>query len=227
MTEQQIKEQADAYADVDINSWQQQLIAEFRENNGKMSGMFEGWSLLVVSTIGARSGLVRSCMVARVEVGGQLIIVASAMGAPKHPAWYHNIRNNPKVTVETGTETYEAIAAIPSGAQRDKLFDKVVEVAPGYGDYQAKTTREIPVVVLHRIGQAPGAERVKGMGDFPGGGARLAAPGARGAAAAGGGDRRGHRGFRHVHRTIGTRPGSGDAHALLEILRRPEEASHR
>jgi deazaflavin-dependent oxidoreductase (nitroreductase family) len=149
MTEQQIEEHTGAYADLDVNAWQQQIIAEFRENNGTMSGMFEGWSLLVVSTIGAKSGLVRSSMLAPVDIDGQLIIVASAMGAPRHPAWYHNIRKNPKVTVETGTETYEAIAAIPPGAQRDTLFAKVVEVAPGYGDYQAKTTREIPVVVLH------------------------------------------------------------------------------
>lgn len=166
MTEQHIEEHAGAYADVDVTAWQQQIIAEFRENNGTMSGMFEGWSLLVVSTIGAKSGLVRSSLVGRVDIDGQLIIVASAMGAPRHPAWYHNIRKNPKVTVETGTETYEAIAAIPPDAQRDKLFEKVVEVAPGYGEYQAKTTREIPVVVLHRIEPAPGAERVKGMGDF-------------------------------------------------------------
>jgi hypothetical protein len=88
------------------------------------------------------------------------------MGAPAHPAWYHNIRKNPMVTVETGTETYQAIAAIPPGDERDKLFDKVIDEAPGFADHQAKTTRVIPVVVLHRVEPEPGAERVKRMGDW-------------------------------------------------------------
>jgi deazaflavin-dependent oxidoreductase (nitroreductase family) len=100
------------------------------------------------------------------EIDGKPIVVASAMGAPTHPAWYHNIRHNPMVTVETGTETYAAIAAIPPGNERDKLFDKVLDEAPGFADHQAKTTRVIPIVVLHRVEPEPGAERVKGMGDW-------------------------------------------------------------
>jgi deazaflavin-dependent oxidoreductase (nitroreductase family) len=127
--------------------------------------MFEGWTLAVLTTVGAKSGLPRMSLLRYLEIDGKSVVVASAMGAPTHPAWYHNIRHNPMVTVETGTETYAAIAAIPPGDERDKLFDKVLDVAPGFADYQAKTTRVIPVMVLHRVEPEPGAERVKGMGD--------------------------------------------------------------
>jgi deazaflavin-dependent oxidoreductase (nitroreductase family) len=150
----------------DVAAFQRQVIAEFRENKGKLGGMFEGWPLIVLTTIGATSGLNRTILLGHLEINGESVVVASAMGAPKHPAWYHNIRKNPMVTVETGTETYPAIAAIPPGEERDKLFEKVIAEAPGFADYQAKTTREIPVVVLHRVGPEPGAERVKGMGDW-------------------------------------------------------------
>jgi deazaflavin-dependent oxidoreductase (nitroreductase family) len=94
------------------------------------------------------------------------VVVASAMGAPKNPGWYRNIRHDPAVTVQLGTDRYRAMAAIPDGDAYEKLWAKVVEQAPGYGDYQARTTRRIPVVVLHRLDPEPGAERVKGMGDW-------------------------------------------------------------
>ncbi|MFB9925836.1 nitroreductase/quinone reductase family protein [Amycolatopsis halotolerans] len=142
----------------DFHRW---LIAEFRANRGALSGMFEGWSLAVLTTTGARSGLDREVLLGYLRIDGNGVVVASANGADRNPAWYHNIRRNPRVTVETGSETYQAMAAIPRGAAYEKLFAQVVAEAPGYGDYQAKTTREIPVVVLHRID-----ERVKGMGDW-------------------------------------------------------------
>lgn len=152
--------------DFDIAEFQQRLIAEFRDNGGKLGGMFEGWRLVLLNTAGARSGLVRTALLGYLEIDGNPVVVASAMGAPNNPAWYHNIRQNPMVTVETGTETYEAIAALPQGAERDDLFGKVLDQAPGFADHQAKTTREIPVVVLHRVAPEPGAERVKGMGEW-------------------------------------------------------------
>ncbi|WP_405882616.1 nitroreductase/quinone reductase family protein [Streptomyces sp. NBC_01136] len=158
--------QAETWAGFDVNDFQRQVIAEFRANNGKMSGMFEGWTLAVLTTVGAKSGLRRESILGYLEFDGKGIVVASSNGADKHPAWYHNIRKNPIVTVETGTDTYQAIAAIPPGQERDKLFDRVIAEAPGYADHQAKTTREIPVVVLKRIGPKPGEERVKGMGDW-------------------------------------------------------------
>ncbi|MET9264261.1 nitroreductase/quinone reductase family protein [Amycolatopsis sp. NPDC004079] len=143
------------------NDFHRRLIAEFRANRGVLSGMFEGWSLAVLTTIGARSGLDREVLLGYLRIDGNGVVVASANGADRNPAWYHNIRRNPRVTVETGSDTYQAMAAIPRGAAYERLFAQVVAEAPGYGDYQAKTTREIPVVVLHRID-----ERVKGMGDW-------------------------------------------------------------
>ncbi|MFC5959060.1 nitroreductase/quinone reductase family protein [Streptomyces pratens] len=158
--------QTETWAGFDANDFQRQVIAEFRANNGKMSGMFEGWTLAVLTTVGAKSGLRRESILGYLEFDGKGIVVASSNGADKHPGWYHNIRKNPIVTVETGTDTYQAIAAIPPAQERDKLFDRVITEAPGYADHQAKTTRKIPVVVLHRIGPKPGEERVKGMGDW-------------------------------------------------------------
>jgi deazaflavin-dependent oxidoreductase (nitroreductase family) len=160
------KEQAETWAGFDVNEFQRQVIAEFRANHGKMSGMFEGWTLAVLTTVGARSGLRRESILGYLEFDGTGIVVASSNGADKHPAWYHNLRKNPIVTVETGSDTYQAIAAIPPDQERDRLFGRVIAEAPGYADHQAKTAREIPVVVLHRIGPKPGEERVKGMGDW-------------------------------------------------------------
>lgn len=143
------------------NDFHRRLIAEFRANRGALGGMFDGWSLAVLTTTGARTGLPREVLLGYLEIEGNGVVVASANGADRHPGWYHNIRRNPLVTVEVGGEAYQAMAAIPQGAAYKKLFAQVIAEAPGYGDYQAKTTREIPVVVLHRID-----ERVKGMGDW-------------------------------------------------------------
>ncbi|GAA1967730.1 nitroreductase/quinone reductase family protein [Amycolatopsis minnesotensis] len=148
------------YQDFDVHAFQRQVIAEFRDSKGQLSGMFEGWSLAVLTTVGARTGQRRESILGYLEIDGKAVVIASAMGSPKNPDWYHNIRHNPIVTVETGADTYTAIAALPSGEERDKLFEKVVEQEPGYGEYQAKTTRVIPVVVLHRT------DRVNGMGDW-------------------------------------------------------------
>jgi deazaflavin-dependent oxidoreductase (nitroreductase family) len=134
----------------DVAAFQRQVIAEFREKNGKVGGMFEGWSLLVLTTVGAKSGLDRSTLLGFLRIDGEVVVVASAMGAPKNPDWFHNLRKNPEVTVETGTETYSAIATIPAGEERDALFGKVTAEAPGFAGYQEKTTRRIPVVILRR-----------------------------------------------------------------------------
>jgi deazaflavin-dependent oxidoreductase (nitroreductase family) len=79
-----------------------------------------------------------------------LIIVASKGGAPTHPDWYHNLVANPVVTIEVGTEQYQAQASVAEGAERDRLFDQVAQQLPGFAEYQRNTTRKIPVVVLER-----------------------------------------------------------------------------
>ncbi|TDD41872.1 nitroreductase/quinone reductase family protein [Saccharopolyspora elongata] len=152
--------QTDDYADFDADAFNRQVVEEFRQHNGKLSGWMEGWSLVVLTTIGAKSGRRREGPVGYFEVDGKPLVVASAMGGPKNPAWYHNIAKNPQVTVETGTETYEAIATITTGAERDALFAGVVAQDPGMGEYQEKTTRVLPVITLRRIDAEPiaGAE---------------------------------------------------------------------
>lgn len=149
-----------------VHDFQRRVIDEFRANDGKVGGMFEGATLALLTTIGARSGLRRTTPLGYLHVDGKPVVVASAMGADRHPGWYHNILRNPVVTVETGTETFRAIAAVPSVVDRAELWSAVVAQAPGYADYQEKTSRVIPVVVLHRVDESPGAERVRGLGDF-------------------------------------------------------------
>lgn len=112
----------------------------------------------MLTTTGARTGRKHRVPLGALDIDGRLVVVASAMGSPKHPAWYHNIRRNPLVTVETDTETFEAMAALPP--DRDRLFAEVLERAPGFADYQARTTRILPVVELHRVDSA------RRMGDW-------------------------------------------------------------
>jgi deazaflavin-dependent oxidoreductase (nitroreductase family) len=150
-------------AGFDFNAFQRQVIDEFRSNEGRVGGPFEGSALALLTTIGARSGQPRTSPLAYLTIDGQPVVVASAMGADKNPDWYHNLLKNPVVTVEFGTDRYEAVAAAPGGADRDALFAEVVAADPGFGEYQEKTSRAIPVVTLTRIGNGPWD---RGLGDF-------------------------------------------------------------
>jgi len=143
--------------------FQQGIIDEFRANAGKVGGMFEGSTLCLLTTKGARTGRPRTQPLGLIQIDGQDLVVASAAAAPTHPAWYHNIRKNAIVTVETGARTYRAIASIPAPEERDRLFSEIVAQQPGYGEYQTKTDRVIPVVALHPIDLDP--DRVKHLGD--------------------------------------------------------------
>ncbi|MFJ7216373.1 nitroreductase/quinone reductase family protein [Amycolatopsis sp. NPDC098790] len=104
--------------------------------------------MIHLTTTGARTGRPHRVPLGALDIDGRLVVVASAMGSPKHPAWYHNLRHCPLVTVETATETFEATATLPP--DRDELFAEIVAREPGFGDYQARTTRVLPVVELHR-----------------------------------------------------------------------------
>lgn len=128
----------------------EKVIAEFRANGGKVGGMFENMKLALLTTTGAKTGLKRTSPVAYLNIDGQPVVVASKGGAPTNPSWYHNLRANPSVVVEVGTETYPATAQVLEGTARDEAFGKVTAQAPGFGDYQAKTSRVIPIVALHR-----------------------------------------------------------------------------
>ena len=133
------------------NDFNNQLIAEFRANSGVVGGQFAGTPLLILATTGAKSGQSRLAPLAFDRDGETFVIIASKGGAPTNPDWFHNIKANPEVTVEVGTEKFQALASEATGSERDRLFDQVVAKMPGFGDYQRNTTRLIPVVTLTRI----------------------------------------------------------------------------
>jgi deazaflavin-dependent oxidoreductase (nitroreductase family) len=132
-------------------NWNQAIIDEFRANSGKVGGRFEGKTLLILHSVGAKSGQERINPTAYVMDGDRLVIIASKGGAPTNPDWYYNILANPLVTVEVGTGKFQALAEIKQEPERIRLFNSMVGMMPGFADYQQKTTRVIPVITLTRI----------------------------------------------------------------------------
>lgn len=126
------------------------IIEEFRANGGETSGPFKGRPLLLLTTKGAKSGAERTTPLVYSRDGERVVIIASMGGAPKHPAWFHNISADPEVTVEIGTEKFAARASVPEGEERDRLYAQQAAMMPAFNEYQEKTTRRIPVVVLER-----------------------------------------------------------------------------
>ncbi|MEO7409864.1 MAG: nitroreductase family deazaflavin-dependent oxidoreductase [Sphingomicrobium sp.] len=133
------------------NNWNENLINEFRANGGKVAGMFAGASLLLLTTTGARTGRRLTSPLMYGMDSERIMIFASKAGAPTNPDWYHNLVANPRVTVEMGTETFEADALVTEGDERDRLFTRHAEKSPQFAEYQANTTRKIPVVALVRV----------------------------------------------------------------------------
>lgn len=135
------------------NSFNEQVIQEFRARGGRVGGPFEGGRLLLLTTRGARTGTPHTTPLGYLHDGGErLLVIASAGGSARHPDWYRNVLANPQVTVEDGLFTYEASAVVVRGAERDRLFARAVEADPGWGEYQVKARRELPVVALQAIG---------------------------------------------------------------------------
>ncbi|HEY3502036.1 MAG TPA: nitroreductase/quinone reductase family protein [Actinocatenispora sp.] len=129
------------------------IIDEFRANNGQVGGYFEEARLLLLTTTGARSGRPHTTPLGYLPDGAErLLVIASAGGAPNNPAWYHNLKANPRAAVETGVFVFDVEAEVLTGAERDAAFVRAVEGDPGWADYQAKTTRTIPVVALRVMG---------------------------------------------------------------------------
>jgi deazaflavin-dependent oxidoreductase (nitroreductase family) len=134
----------------DLNAFNAAIVDEFRTNGGKVGGPFDGATLLLLHTTGAKSGQPRLSPLAYLTIDGKMLIVGSYAGAPKDPAWVHNLRANPRAHIEVGTDAYDVnVRELPSD-ERDELYAKVVAVAPGFGEYQAKTTRVIPLFELTR-----------------------------------------------------------------------------
>ncbi|MFF7589083.1 nitroreductase/quinone reductase family protein [Kitasatospora purpeofusca] len=143
-------------------SFNQAVIEEFRARGGRVGGPFEGGDLLLLTTVGERSGREHTVPLGFVRADGLLLVVASAAGAPEHPQWYRNLLARPLVRVELGTEVFDATAVPAEGDRRERLFEAVVRSAPGYGDYQRNTSRLLPVIVLEHPGV--GAEAGAGAG---------------------------------------------------------------
>lgn len=135
-----------------MNDFNQNLINEFRANNGKVTGTFAGRPVVLLTTTGAKSGQQRTTPLVYTTDGDNLVIIASKGGAPTNPAWYHNIVANPTVTVELPGETYQARARVAEGAERERLYNAQAALMPAFAEYQEKTSRQIPVIVLERLG---------------------------------------------------------------------------
>jgi len=131
-----------------IMTFNTSIIDEFRSNEGKVGGQFEGANLLLLTTTGAKSGQARINPLAYFRIDGKLIIIGSFAGAPVNPAWVHNLRANPAARVEIGTDAFDVTAHELPPAERDELFEKVAAAAPGFAEYQSKTDRVIPLFEL-------------------------------------------------------------------------------
>lgn len=136
----------------DPNSFNQKIIAEFRANAGVVGGPFEGASMLLLTTTGAKSGQPRISPLVYTTDGDAMLIIASKGGAPTNPDWFYNLVANPIVTIERGTEQFQARATVPADPERTRLFNHMAAQRPGFAEYQRNTTRQIPVVVLEKIG---------------------------------------------------------------------------
>ncbi|NRQ34894.1 nitroreductase family deazaflavin-dependent oxidoreductase [Nonomuraea sp. NN258] len=132
------------------SEFNQKVIEEFRANDGKVGGMFEGSPLVLLTTTGARTGNQVTSPVMYLADGERYIVIASNGGADHHPAWYHNLRATPAATAEVGTETFQVKAEFVEGDERDALYARMVAQAAGFAEYERRTSRRIPVVALYR-----------------------------------------------------------------------------
>ncbi len=129
------------------------VIEEFRARGGRVSGPLAGTPLMLVHHVGARSGIERVVPLAYMpRPDGQFVIIASHGGSPRHPAWYYNLKANPRITVEVGGETFPVVAEELDAAARSALWPAIVDQAPAAGEFQNMTTRTIPVFILTHEG---------------------------------------------------------------------------
>jgi deazaflavin-dependent oxidoreductase (nitroreductase family) len=134
------------------NDWNAGIIEEFRANGGKVGGRFEGRPLLLLHHHGAKSGAERVNPLAyQALADGSLAVFGSRGGSPRNPDWYYNVRANPEVIVEVGTSRMEAKARVAEGEEREQIWEKQKREMPGFADYEKRTEREIPVIVLDPV----------------------------------------------------------------------------
>jgi deazaflavin-dependent oxidoreductase (nitroreductase family) len=125
-----------------------QIIEEFHANEGRVGGMFEGTSLLLLHHTGAKSGKSRINPLAYQSDDGRYVVFASKGGAPTNPDWYHNLKAHPNVTIEVASDTLDVVASEATGEERERLFRAQAKRVPQFAEYETKTERVIPVIVL-------------------------------------------------------------------------------
>ncbi len=135
-----------------MSDWNTAIIEEFRANDGKVGGNFEGAPLLLLHTVGARTGQQRVNPMMYRRVGDSYAVFASKAGAPTNPDWYHNLVANPAVTAEIGTKTLQLNARVAGPQEREPIWAAHKAEYPGFAEYESKTTRQIPVVILEPAG---------------------------------------------------------------------------
>ncbi len=133
-----------------MRAFNKSIVDEFRASGGIVGGQFEGANLLLLTTTGAKSGQPRLAPLAYLTIDGKTIIIGSKAGADTNPDWVHNLRANPRAHIEVGTDAYDVVTRELPAAERDDVFPKITAVAPGFADYQAKTSRVIPLFELQR-----------------------------------------------------------------------------
>jgi len=133
-----------------LGDFNRAIVEEFRANGGKVGGPFEGGTLLLLHTTGAKTGKTRLSPLAYMTIDGKMVIFGSYAGAPKDPAWVHNLRALPKAYIEVGTDAYDVDVRELPDDEREAIYPKVIEIAPVFAEYQTKTTRAIPLFELTR-----------------------------------------------------------------------------
>jgi deazaflavin-dependent oxidoreductase (nitroreductase family) len=134
----------------DMKEFNEGVIKDFRANGGKVGGQMENIPLLLVTMKGAKSGRTITLPLAYSKDGNRFVVIASFAGAPHNPSWYHNLVAHPDVTIELGGEKFPAKASVAQGAERDRLYKQQADQLPIFNEYQQKTTRRIPVIVIER-----------------------------------------------------------------------------
>jgi deazaflavin-dependent oxidoreductase (nitroreductase family) len=135
----------------EVNDFNRRIIEEFRANRGKVGGNFEGAPMLLLHTTGAKTGVERVNPVVYQPDGDRYVIFGSKAGADTHPDWYHNLLAHPEATIEVGAQTVAVVARLAEGEERDRRWSRQKELMPAFADYERKTSRSIPVIVLEPV----------------------------------------------------------------------------
>jgi deazaflavin-dependent oxidoreductase (nitroreductase family) len=134
------------------NDWNEKIIKEFRANGGKVGGNFAGAPLLLLHSTGAKTGRIRVNPMMYQADGDRFAVFGSKGGSPTNPDWFHNLRAYPNAEIEVGTETFGVVARVAEGEERERIWKTQKERYPGFADYEQRTEREIPVIILERTG---------------------------------------------------------------------------